>query len=141
MNLLKSIFISSFMMLNMFLGITALWMILMRGESFLGWSGVIFASVPVMGVLSWLMVTKSVARTSSNFPVLQILGAVGIALSGLSWLRNETGILPLFLSAAGFTALLLYVYWYWGSDSNGTESYYLRLKVLKPNFNKGFVIV
>ncbi len=112
MNFLKSIFISSFMMLNMFLGLIAPWMILMRGGSLLAWSGVILTSVPVISVLGWLMITKSVARTSSNFPVLQILGAVGIALSGLSWLRNETGVLPLLLSLTGFGALLVYVYWY-----------------------------
>ena len=120
MNFLKSIFISSFMMLNMAFTGVAVWMIL-QGGSLFGWMGVILNSVPVMMVLGWLMITQSVARTSPHFPVLNVIGAVGVSLAGWSWLRQDVGILAVVLALSGWIGFLLYTYWYSRLERNPTE--------------------
>ncbi len=66
MNLLKSIFISGFMMLIAALTFTALLMILQGGNT-LGWLGVLLNSAPLMLLLGWLMITRSVAPNPRFF--------------------------------------------------------------------------
>ncbi len=115
MNILKSIFISGFMMLCMAIVVVAVWN-LFQGGSTLGWIGVILTTAPFIIVISWLMVTKSATRTSPRFPILNIAGAVGVGLAGWSWYRQDVGLLAPTLAVAGWTGFLLYAYWYSSLD-------------------------
>jgi peroxiredoxin len=111
MNILKSVFISGFMMLSAAIVGVAFWM-LFRGGSTFGWIGVILTTAPFIIVISWLMATKSSARTSANFPVVNIAGAVGVGLAGWAWFQEDVGLLAPTLALAGWTGFLLYAYWY-----------------------------
>lgn len=111
MNILKSIFISGFTMLCMAIVGVAVW-ILFQGGSTLGWIGVILTTAPFIIVITWLMATKSAARTSAHFPVLNIPGAVGSGLACWSWFRQDVGLFAPTLALAGWTGFLLYAYWY-----------------------------
>lgn len=131
MNFLKSIFISAFMMLNMAMTGIALWMLL-QGESLLGWTGVILTTVPVMMTLGWLMISKRVARTSADFPVLNLLGVVGVGLSAWAALMQNENPLMLLLALAGWVGFLLYAYWY--SRLGRRKSEKLRIGFRLPEF-------
>ena len=111
MNILKSIFISGFLMLSIAIVGVALWMLL-QNRSPIGWMGVSLTAAPFLAVISWLMFSKSTARTSAHFPVLNIVGAAGVGLAGWSWLRQDAGPLPPILALAGWFGFLLYSYWY-----------------------------
>lgn len=131
MNFLKSIFISGFMMQNMAMTGIALWMLL-QGESRLGWTGVILTSLPVMLTFAWLMIAKSVARTSRDFPVLNLLGVIGVGLAAWSALLENENPLVLLLALAGWVVFLLYAYWY--SRHGRTRSEKLRIGERLPEF-------
>lgn len=119
------------MMLNMAFTGVAVWMIL-QGGSLFGWMGVILSSVPVMVVLGRLMITQSVARTSSHFPVLNAIGAVGVGLAGWSWFRQDVGILAAVLALFGWIGFLLYAYWYSRLGRNPSEK--LKIGSRLPKF-------
>ncbi len=111
MNIFKSIFISGFMMLSMVIVGLGSWEIF-QGESVTGWVGVILTSAPFIMLISWLMATKTVARTSAHFPLVNIAGAVGVGLAGFSWLQREVDYTAPILALFGWVGFLLYVYWY-----------------------------
>lgn len=131
MNFLKSIFISGFMMLDMTMSGIALWM-LFGGGSLLGWTGVILTSLPVMLTLGWLMISKRVARTSADFPVLNLLGVVGVGLAAWAALMQNENPLALLLALAGWVGFLLYAYWY--SRLGRRKSEKLRIGYRLPEF-------
>lgn len=112
MNILKSLFISGFMMLCAAIAGVAVWGMFFQDGGPIGWIGVILTSAPFLLVISWLMLTKSAARTSAHFPVLNIVGAAGVGLAGWSWFRQDIGISTLILALSGWTGFLLYAYWY-----------------------------
>lgn len=68
MKYLKSLFISSYMMLLMALAGYAVWN-LDRGASLLAWSGVLLTSAPLLLVIGRLMLWRNMARTSAHFPL------------------------------------------------------------------------
>jgi peroxiredoxin len=111
MNLLKSIFIGSYMMLIM--GVTgyAGWM-LYQGHNPMAWSGAFLSAGPMMLVISWLMMFKSVARTSAHLPLPNILGAIGVVLAGWAWFYQDASIGAPALATASWIGFLLYAYWF-----------------------------
>lgn len=121
MNLLKSIFISSFMMFCLASAVFAVWM-LGQGGNFIGWTGVMLTSLPFMSVISWLMIAKSKARTSSRFPIINVLGAIGIGLAVFAFIRQEVNFFAPLLATIGWLGFLLYAFWYSSLQRKPSES-------------------
>jgi peroxiredoxin len=111
MNLLKSIFISTYMMAIMGLAAYAGWA-LYRGANPITWSGVLLTVVPILMVIGYVMTFRNVARTSAHFPLINLLGLAGTALSAYVWAGTGTEGPAALLAAAGWIAFLLYAYWF-----------------------------
>lgn len=111
MNLLKSIYISSYMMAITGIAGYAGWM-LYQGISPLAEVGVLLTVVPILSVITVLMIFKNVARTSAHFPIINVLGLGGVALSLLEWFFIQTNVLTPVLAMSGWVGFLLYVYWF-----------------------------
>ena len=131
MNFLKSMFISNYMMLAMASSGYSGWM-LYQGESVIAWGGVMLTAGPVMMMISWLMMFKSVARTSARFPLLNLLGAVGAGLAVWSWLGQGGSVLPAVLALVGWAGFIMYAYWY--SSFGRKASHKLKLGAVLPSF-------
>ena len=111
MNLLKSMFISMYMMAIMGIAGYAGWM-LYRGDSPLAWIGVLLTVAPILSVITVLLTFKNVARTSAHFPVLNILGAIGVGLAVLEWQFKGAILLAPELAVSAWVGFLLYAYWF-----------------------------
>lgn len=111
MNLLKSIFISNYMMAIMGIAGYAGWM-LYQGGSQLAWIGVMLTSVPILMVISVLMILKNQARTSAHFPIPNLLGFIGVSCSVTAWYLHETSLIAPMLAATAWIGFLLYAYWF-----------------------------
>jgi peroxiredoxin len=111
MNLLKSIFISAFMMLMMGLVGYSGWMLWQQIEP-LAWLGVMLTVAPLMIVLMRAMIIKDLARTSAHFPMINLTGLTGAALAAYSWSTTDENALAALLGATGWTTFLLYSYWF-----------------------------
>lgn len=111
MNLVKSMFISTYMMAIMGVAGFAGWM-LNLGESLIAWSGVLLTVAPILMVISYVMMFKNVARTSAHFPMINLLGAIGVALSVWAWYSHETSILAPAVASISWLGFLLYAYWF-----------------------------
>jgi hypothetical protein len=107
MNILKSLFISGFMMLSMAIIAVAAWMML-NGGRVLAWFGVILTTAPFMMLIGRLMISQNVARTSSRLPVVNVLGVIGLGLAVVSWLAQNAAVLAPTLAMIGWTGFLLY---------------------------------
>lgn len=111
MSWLKSIFITCYLMLLM--GVTAYsgWM-LYHGAAPLAWAGTLLTVAPILSTVSWLMVFKNVARTTAHFPQFNLLGAVGVVLSGWAWYADGAPVLPFAMALESWIAFLAYAYWF-----------------------------
>ncbi len=110
MNILKSIFVSTYMMTAMVITVFAAWSLWTTGH-YLSWGGVLLVTAPFMMLLGWLMISTSIARTSERFPVLNAFGASGVGLSGWSYFQGGSG-LAFDLAIIGWVGFLIYAYWY-----------------------------
>jgi len=110
MNAIKSTFVSLYMMMAVLVSVYAV-QLLLATRDYTTWGGVLLVYVPFLVVLSWLMIARNMARTSSRFPVLIILGIAGVIASGWGYLQGGDQIAPV-LAIAGFAAFLAYDYWY-----------------------------
>jgi peroxiredoxin len=132
MNLLKSIFISSYMMLAMAIASYSGWM-LYEGADPIGWSGPMLTSGPLMLAIGWMMTFKNVARTSAHFPLLNMLAAVGVGLSGWAWFAHKESALAFGLAILGWVGFLIYAYWF--SEFGGRQpSAMLKVGSVLPGF-------
>ena len=111
MNMLKSIFISIYMMAIMFVAGLAGWM-LYQNEQLIAWSGVMLTVAPILMVISYVMMFKNVARTSAHFPMINLLGALGVALTMWVWYARETSIFAPAIASISWLCFLLYAYWF-----------------------------
>ena len=111
MNLLKSIFISSYMMAIMGIAGYSGWM-LYQGAAPLAWLGVMMTVGPILAVSMMLMTFKNVARTSAHFPLLNIFGVIGMALAVWAWQQQGADMLAPALASAAWVGFLLYAYWF-----------------------------
>lgn len=133
MNLLKSIFISNYMMAIMGIAGYTGWM-LYQGENQLAWGGVMLTVAPILSVITVLMTFKNVARTSAHFPILNLLGATGVALSIWPWYAHKTSIVAPALASVSWIGFVLYAYWF--STFGGRQpSMKLVIGARLPNFN------
>lgn len=111
MNLLKSIFISSYMMAIMAIAGYAGWM-LYQGENTMAWSGVLLTTAPVLMVIMRAMMLKDLARTSAHFPMINLLGAAGVALTAYVWFSTGSEGLAALFAVIGWATFLMYSYWF-----------------------------
>ncbi|MFT6153240.1 MAG: peroxiredoxin [Bermanella sp.] len=74
------------------------------------WTGALLGTLPASIFFSNLLLRKNIARTSSNLPLIIILGFAGMIISAI---LPQAGVFP-FYYAVGFGAVgsLLYVFWY-----------------------------
>jgi len=137
MNLLKSMFISNYMMAIMGIAGYAGWM-LYQGADPVAWGGVILTSAPLMMFISVAMMFKNIARTSARFPLINFLGAAGTGLAIWAWYQPGTsqfyppGYLAPVLALVGWGGFLLYAYWY--SSYGRTPSAKLKVGSTLPKF-------
>jgi len=110
MNAIKSIFVSLYMMMAILVSVYAV-QLLLATRDYMTWGGVLLVYAPFLVILSWLMIARNMARTSSRFPVLIILGIAGVIASAWGYLQGGDQIAPV-LAIAGFAAFLAYDYWY-----------------------------
>ena len=112
MNLLKSFFVSLYMMAAMVVTVFAV-RELLSSHDYITWGGVLLVTAPFVMVISWLMMFRSIARTSAHFPILIVLGVGGTALAGWGYLQGGSPVAPV-LAVAGLISFLIYDYWYSG---------------------------
>ena len=110
MNLLKSIFVSLYIVIATMATVYAVQKLLETG-AVVPWGGVILVYAPFLAVLAWLLLFRNVARTSAHFPSLISLGAIGVIGSTASYVRGGSPVASL-LAIAGLSAFLVYAYWY-----------------------------
>lgn len=133
MNLLKSIFISNYMMAIMGVAAYSGWM-LYQGNNLLAWGGAMLTVAPILSVITVLMTFKNVARTSAHFPLLNFLGVIGVALSVAAWFYQGANILAPELAAAAWLCFLFYAYWF-STFGNRQPSMQLILGTKLPHFS------
>ncbi len=132
MNLLKSIFISNYMMFAMFLAGYAGWM-LYQGANTLAWTGVLLTSAPITLLISRLMMFKNVARTSAHFPILNLLAIVGMALAAWAWLKYGAPVQAPIAAAGSWVGFIIYAYWFSGFSHRGSDR--IRVGSFLPDFS------
>ena len=122
MNVLKSMFISTYLMAIMGLTGYAGWM-LYQGAEVLPWLGVMLTAVPILSVFMRAMMLKDMARTSAHLPLVNLLGLTGTGLAGFVWFTTGTTGLAALLAIVGWVAFLLYTYWFstYGDRQSGTK--------------------
>lgn len=137
MNLLKSMFISNYMMAIMGIAGYAGWM-LYRGADPVAWGGVMLTVAPLMMFISTAMMFKNIARTSARFPLINFLGAAGNGFAIWAWYHPGTSqFYPLsylapVLALVGWGGFLLYAYWY--SSYGRKPSAKLKVGLTLPTF-------
>ncbi len=121
MNFLKSIYISAYMMAIM--GVTgyAGWMLFVA-DSLMAWGGVLLTVAPILMVISYVMIFKNVARTSAHFPLINLLGVIGIFLSMWAWYAHETSMLAPVVASVSWLSFLVYAYWFSTFDGRADSS-------------------
>jgi peroxiredoxin len=110
MNLLKSIFVSLYMVAATAVTVHAVRMMLETG-AVVTWGSVLLVYAPFLAVLTWLLLFRNVARTSAHFPLLIVLGVIGVIGSTAGYAQGGSPAASL-LSMAGLIAFLVYAYWY-----------------------------
>ncbi|MGI9223717.1 MAG: peroxiredoxin-like family protein [Woeseiaceae bacterium] len=106
----KSLYVSFYMMLAMAITVFAA-IELVSTQDYLTWGGVILTTGPFLVVLSWIMTFRNVARTSSRFPTLIVMGLIGLIFAIRGYALGGSFIAPVF-AVAGFLGFLVYDYWY-----------------------------
>ncbi|AEF99538.1 peroxiredoxin-like family protein [Methylomonas methanica] len=123
MNFLKSMYISTFMMLAMAIASYAGWRLYNGVNNYMGysfypggnpwaWIGVILTTAPILMVIGWITMFKNVARTSAHLPVLNVLGLIGVGLAFWAGVNHQAPALAPALAIGGWLGFVLYSYWY-----------------------------
>ena len=128
--MLKSLFVSVYMMAAMVIIVFAVKSLLAGGDV-ITWGGVILVYAPFVLVISWLMVFRSIARTSSRFPLLIVLGTLGVIASVWGYRQGGSFVAPV-LAVAGLISFLVYDYWY--SSFGRAHSSQLTVGQMLPTF-------
>ncbi len=130
-NMLKSVFVSLYMMAGVAITVIAGQSFWMTGD-YLTWGGVLLVTVPFLVILSWLMVFQNIARTSARFPILMVLGTTGVVLASWGYTRGGSPEAPL-LAIAAWIGFMLYSYWYSSLDRQPGRQ--LEIGSALPNFD------
>ena len=112
-------FMSGYMMLLMALTGYAAWM-LYNGGNLIAWGGALLTAAPIMMFFMRAMIFKNMSRTSQHLPLINMMGLMGVGLSGWVLYSIAANGLAVSLSLASWVAFLLYSFWY--SSYGGRES-------------------
>lgn len=110
MNLLKSIFISGFLVVNLAILAVGVWM-LAGSANPVAWIGVVLSAIPFSIIIARVMFARR-PRTKAHFPVFAVIAAGGTVMAAFGWLAQEAEILAPILAALALSGLLAYDYWY-----------------------------
>lgn len=132
MSSLKSIFVSLYLV---FLGAALAYAATrLAGPHWsIGWLGVALTTAPFLALLSWLMLTRKVARTSPRLPSIIAFAVTGLALTFWSRALGEADTAPVILASIGLGAFLAYAFWY--SDLGPRRSTRLSIGAPFPSIN------
>ena len=108
--MLKSLYVSLYMMLAMAITVIAVRSLLLT-DDYLTWGGVILTTAPFVVVISWLMIFRNIARTSARFPTLIVMGLIGLIAATRGYVLGASAFAPI-MAALGFVGFLIYDYWY-----------------------------
>ncbi|MDH5682489.1 MAG: peroxiredoxin family protein [Spirochaetota bacterium] len=112
MNLLKSIYIVLYVSAANFFGFYSIYKFLDTGYD-LAWLGAAISAGPGGWLISFLMLTRMIPRTSASLYPITIMAVAGFGLAFYSHIQNDHVIvLPFILSLGGLIAWLLYAHWY-----------------------------
>jgi peroxiredoxin len=106
----KSLYVSFYMMLAMAMTVFAT-LELIATQDYLTWGGVLLTTGPFLIVLMWIMIFRNVARTSSRFPALIVMGLIGVIFAIRGYVLGGSATAPAF-AVMGFVGFLVYDYWY-----------------------------
>lgn len=120
MNILKSMFVSMYMMVAMAIVVIAGRSLWQTGD-YVTWGGVLLVAAPFMLLLSWIMVFKNIARTSAHFPFLTALATAGLALAIWGYFQGASVNAPI-LALVGWVGFVVYVYWYSSFGDRSSDS-------------------
>jgi peroxiredoxin len=127
---LKAVFISSFVTFVLVASAYAIWRAV-EGP-WLCWLGALLTTLPTALFVIRIYTVGGVARTSPRMPGFIVLGALGVALSGASYLLGAGNADALLLSLIGLCSLIAYTYWYSTLPRDPNEK--LRVGQPLPNF-------
>ena len=130
MNLLKSLFVSLYMMVAIAVTVFAV-RSLIATHDYISWGGVILVTAPFVLVISWVMIFRNVARTSARFPILIVLGVAGTALASWGYLQGGNPVAPV-LALLGLVGFVAYDFWY--SSFSNRDSNQLGVGNMLPEF-------
>ena len=130
MNLLKSLFVSLYMMVAIAVTVFAV-RSLIATHDYISWGGVILVTAPFVLVISWVMIFRNIARTSARFPMLIVLGVAGTALASWGYLQGGSPVAPV-LALLGLVGFVAYDFWY--SSFSNRASNQLSVGNMLPEF-------
>lgn len=130
MNLLKSLFVSLYMMVAIAVSVFAV-RSLIATHDYISWGGVILVTAPFVLVISWVMIFRNTARTSARFPILIALGVAGTALASWGYLQGGSPVAPV-LALLGLVGFVAYDFWY--SSFSNRASDQLSVGSMLPKF-------
>ena len=110
MSALKSFYVTFYMVAAISITVLAVQM-LVATQDYLTWGGVLLVYAPFVLIISWLMVFRSVPRTSSRLPVLIVMGLIGVIASLRGYSLGGSATAPV-CAVLGFLGFLAYDYWY-----------------------------
>lgn len=110
MNALKSLYVTLYMVATMSIAVLAVQMLLAT-QDYLTWGGVLLVYAPFVLVISSLMIFRNVPRTSARFPVLIVMGLIGVIASLRGYSLGGSATAPV-LAVLGLVGFLVYDYWY-----------------------------
>jgi peroxiredoxin len=111
MNLLKSMFMTAYMMMTLAVSAYAGWQ-LYRGGPTLDWAGVMLSAAPAMLFLMGTMMLKNVPQTSPHLPLLNLMAMAGVAMAGWQPFAHGGALDAFTVAVGGWMGLMLYIYWY-----------------------------
>jgi peroxiredoxin len=120
MSILKSMFVSMYMMAAMAIMVIAARSMWKTGD-YVSWGGVLLVSAPFMLLIGWIMVFKNIARTSAHFPFLMALATLGLGMTCWGYLQGASVNAPI-LALLGWLGFIVYVYWYSSFGDRSSES-------------------
>jgi peroxiredoxin len=120
MNVLKSLYVSFYMVAAVSVTVFALQM-LRATQDYLSWGGVLLVFMPFALVISALMIFRNVPRTSARLPVLIVMGLIGVIASIRGYSLGGSAAAPI-LAVLGFLGFLAYDFWYSSFGSRHSEA-------------------
>jgi len=130
MNALKSLYVTLYMVATMSIAVLAVQMLLAT-QDYLTWGGVLLVYAPFVLVISSLMIFRNVPRTSARFPVLIVMGLIGVIASLRGYSLGGSATAPV-LAVLGLVGFLVYDYWY--SSFRNRHSQALEVGKALPGF-------